>query len=131
VSLAGKGRTTMLSDEDLLDRLQRAAFEYFLHETNPESGLVADITRSGAPASIAVIGLALSTYPVAVERGWITRVTAETAAAHRRVREASGRNAFSRPSISQTKERPNSDRIHQRPDEWISALSQAQWVVLR
>ena len=63
----------MLSDENLLDRLQRAAFEYFLHETNPANGLVADTTRNGAPASIAVVGFGLSTYPVAVERGWITR----------------------------------------------------------
>src|SRR5258708_2960655 len=63
----------MLSDEDLLDRLQHAAFEYFLKETNPANGLVADNTRIGAPASIAVVGFALSTYPVAVERGWMTR----------------------------------------------------------
>src|SRR6266446_6895154 len=63
----------MLPDEDLLDWLQRAAFEYFLHETNPVNGLVADTTRNGAPASIAVVGFALSTYPIAVERGWISR----------------------------------------------------------
>jgi hypothetical protein len=63
----------MLSDEDLLDRLQRAAFDYFLNHTNTANGLVADTTREGAPASIAVVGFALSTYPVAVERGWITR----------------------------------------------------------
>jgi hypothetical protein len=63
----------MLSDEDLLDRLQRAAFDYFLHQTNPTNGLVADTTRKGWPASIAVVGFALSTYPVAVERGWISR----------------------------------------------------------
>jgi hypothetical protein len=31
--------------------------------------LVAGTTRKGAPASIAVVGLALSSYPVAVERG--------------------------------------------------------------
>ncbi len=63
----------MISDEDLLDRLQQAAFDYFLHETNPANGLVADTTREGAPVSIAVVGFALSTYPVAVEHGWITR----------------------------------------------------------
>jgi hypothetical protein len=34
---------------------------------------VADTSRQGSPASIAVVGLALSTYPVAVERGWLTR----------------------------------------------------------
>jgi len=65
--------TANVSDQDLLDRLQRAAFDYFLHETNPTNGLVSDTTRQGAPASIAVVGFALATYPIAVERGWITR----------------------------------------------------------
>ena len=61
------------SDEELLDRVQRAAFGYFLDEFNAENGLVADTSRAGAPASIAVVGFALSAYPVAVERGWMTR----------------------------------------------------------
>jgi len=62
-----------LSDEALLDKIQRAAFDYFLQAINPANGLVADTTRKGSPASIAVVGFALSSYPVAVERGWITR----------------------------------------------------------
>jgi len=62
-----------LSDDDLLDRLQRAAFGYFLSEYNPANGLVADTSRMGSPSSIAVVGFALSAYPVAVERGWMTR----------------------------------------------------------
>src|SRR5204863_8506042 len=53
--------------------LQYAAFGYFLRETNLANGLVADSTREGAPASIAVVGFALSAYPVAVERGWMPR----------------------------------------------------------
>src|SRR5450432_727198 len=65
-------------DEELLDRLQRAAFGYFLEETNPANGLVADTSRTDSPASIAVVGLALSVYPVAVERGWLTRDDAAT-----------------------------------------------------
>ena len=64
------------SDEDLLDRFQRAAFGYFLDQFNPENGLVADRSRAGAPASIAVVGFALSSYPVGVERGWMTRAEA-------------------------------------------------------
>ena len=32
--------------------------------TNPANGLVADTTRAGAPSSIAVVGFALSAYPV-------------------------------------------------------------------
>ena len=61
------------SDEQLLDRFQRAAFGYFVEQFNPENGLVADTSRTGAPASIAVVGFALSCYPVGVERGWMTR----------------------------------------------------------
>lgn len=60
-------------DDELLDRLQRAAFGYFVDEVNPENGLVADTSREGSPASIAVVGFALSAYPVAVERGWLAR----------------------------------------------------------
>jgi hypothetical protein len=60
-------------DDELLDRLQRAAFGYFTEETNPVNGLVADTSRKDSPASIAVVGFALSAYPVAVERGWLTR----------------------------------------------------------
>jgi len=65
-----------LSDEDLLDRLQRGAFAYLRSYTDPKTGLVADTSRPGAPASIAVVGFALSCYPVAVERGWIDRRSA-------------------------------------------------------
>jgi hypothetical protein len=61
------------SDEALLERFQRAAFEYFLTQGNPANGLVADTTRAGAPASIAVVGFALSCYAVGVERGWMSR----------------------------------------------------------
>jgi len=58
------------------DSLQRVTFDYFVHETNPLNGLVVDKTMEGAPASIAAVGLALSAYPVGVERGFITRADA-------------------------------------------------------
>jgi hypothetical protein len=61
------------SDEALLDRFQRAAFGYFVDTFNPTNGLIADNTRPGAPSSIAVVGFALSAYPVGVERGWMDR----------------------------------------------------------
>jgi hypothetical protein len=64
------------ADEELLERLQRAAVGYFLQQVNPANGLVADTSREQSPASIAVIGFALSTYPVAVQRGWMTRTDA-------------------------------------------------------
>jgi hypothetical protein len=61
---------------ETLDALQRETFEYFVHEVNPANGLVADKTQEGAPASIAAVGLALSAYPVGVERAFITRAKA-------------------------------------------------------
>jgi hypothetical protein len=64
------------TEQDLLDRFQRAAFGYFLEYVNPDNGLVADTSRAGSPASIAVVGFALSCYPVGVERGWMTRAEA-------------------------------------------------------
>ena len=63
-------------DEVRLDGLQRHAFDYFLNETNPANGLVADTSMPGAPASIAAVGFALAAYPVGVERGWMTRTDA-------------------------------------------------------
>src|SRR4051794_29993473 len=61
------------ADEELLDRFQLAAFRYFAENANPANGLVADNTRSGSPCSIAVVGFALSCYPIGVERGWMSR----------------------------------------------------------
>ena len=61
---------------DTLDTLQRQSFDYFVHEVNSLNGLIADKTLAGAPASIAAVGLALSAYPVGVERAFITRAAA-------------------------------------------------------
>lgn len=60
----------------MLDAIQRRAFGYFLHETNRVNGLVRDKTRADWPASIAAVGLALTAYPVAVERGFVSRTEA-------------------------------------------------------
>jgi hypothetical protein len=62
-----------LTDEALLDRLERAAFDYFVQNMNPCNGLMADTSRDNSPVSIAVVGFALASYPVAVERGWMER----------------------------------------------------------
>ncbi|MBY3139520.1 hypothetical protein HFO15_15395 [Rhizobium laguerreae] len=60
-------------DAALVDRLQHSAFNYFVKYTNPENGLVADTSIGGVPCSIAAVGFALSSYPVGVERLWISR----------------------------------------------------------
>ena len=57
----------------MLDVIQRAAFGYFMQETNRANGLVRDKTCADWPASIAAVGLALTAYPVGVERGFLPR----------------------------------------------------------
>ncbi|MFA5167740.1 MAG: glucoamylase family protein [Candidatus Omnitrophota bacterium] len=68
--------------DSFLDEVQQSSFRYFKEQHHPHTGLVRDSApnRSGvannAPASIAGVGFALTAYPVAVERGWMSRTTA-------------------------------------------------------
>lgn len=48
---ADNAEKTVPSDEALLEQLQRAAFDYFLHAYNPRNGLVADTNREGSPCT--------------------------------------------------------------------------------
>jgi hypothetical protein len=57
----------------MLDSLQKTTFDYFIHEVNVENGLVMDKTSKDSPASIAATGLALTAYPIGVERGFMER----------------------------------------------------------
>jgi hypothetical protein len=66
------------ADEALLDALQRAAFQFFVEQSDPGTGLVRDRARAdGSPsegkASIAASGFALSAWAIGAERGWIDR----------------------------------------------------------
>jgi hypothetical protein len=57
----------------LLTDLQEESFAYFLHMVNPANGLIKDKTTDDSPASIAAVGMALTNYPIGVERGFMTR----------------------------------------------------------
>jgi hypothetical protein len=57
----------------LLAQLQQDSFDYFIHEVNDKNGLVSDKTADDWPASIAAVGMALTAYPIGVERGHMTR----------------------------------------------------------
>jgi hypothetical protein len=61
-----------LGDTDL-GLLQLSTVLYYLHETNPDNGMVRDKTDPAAPVSIAAVGMALATIPVVVERGVLYR----------------------------------------------------------
>jgi len=64
-----------LSDE-ILAKLESDTFKFFLHEMHPTTSLMPESTREGAPASIAVVGFALTVNPIAVERGYLSRAEA-------------------------------------------------------
>jgi len=68
--------TLTRADWRYLDRLQRDTFRYFWKEANPGNGLVPDHTGKDAPSSIAAVGLALASYAVGAERGYVTRAEA-------------------------------------------------------
>jgi xylan 1,4-beta-xylosidase len=61
------------AESRLLEKLQAAAFGYFTENADPETGLIADSSKSGSAASITATGFALSCYPIAAERGWLSR----------------------------------------------------------
>ena len=63
-------------DSELLRHLQENSFGYFVHEVNRKNGLVVDKTEEDWPASIAAVGMALTAYPVGVERHFMTRTEA-------------------------------------------------------
>ncbi len=59
-----------------IEAIQRAAWHYGWESANPQNGLVPDhieAGKSGVPASIAVVGMALSALAVGVENGWVSR----------------------------------------------------------
>jgi len=64
------------TDSEMFDRLLRETFDYFRREINPINGLIADKTQPGSPSSIAAVGMGLSVYTVAVERGLLPRAEA-------------------------------------------------------
>jgi hypothetical protein len=59
-------------DEALLEKIQRGCFQYFWNEVGSPAMLAKDKT-SDTICSIAAVGFQLSSLPIAVERGWITR----------------------------------------------------------
>ena len=68
--------TATADHDELLRHLQKHSFDYFLHEVNRRNGLILDKTAENWPCSIAAVGMALSAYPVGVERQFMERAAA-------------------------------------------------------
>jgi hypothetical protein len=64
------------SVEPLLLDLQERTFRFFWDTANPRNGLVPDRYPSPSFSSVASVGFALTTYPIGVERTYITRTQA-------------------------------------------------------
>jgi hypothetical protein len=62
--------------DPFLDTLQQRTIAWFLEATPRETGLTPDRWPTPSPSSIAAVGFALTVYPVAAERGLITREAA-------------------------------------------------------
>lgn len=60
----------------LLDRVQQDSFHFIPAHLNPETGLIRDSTQPHTPCSIAAVGFALTSYPIAVHHGWLMRAEA-------------------------------------------------------
>lgn len=70
--------TDLVSQYAFIDTLQYRSFLYFIHEINPEKGLVRDRSRTGSPATIVGSGFAIPVWAIGAEKGWISREQAVT-----------------------------------------------------
>jgi hypothetical protein len=71
--LLGASSAQALTEEALLDSLQKTAFKYFWTEANPSNGLIKDRNTPGSPCSIASLGFGLSAICIGIDHGWVSR----------------------------------------------------------
>jgi hypothetical protein len=61
------------NDSEMLEKLQRETFDYFIKQVDPTTGLIADKTAPDSPSSIAAVGLGITAFIAGVERGFVSR----------------------------------------------------------
>ena len=57
----------------LFDDIERRTFQFFWDTTNEQNGLTPDRYPSRPFASIASVGFALTSYPIGIKNGWVSR----------------------------------------------------------
>jgi len=62
-----------ITDEELLDKVQRQTFRYFWEGAEPVSGMARERTSSGATVTTGGTGFGVMAMTVAAERGFVTR----------------------------------------------------------
>ena len=61
------------SDDEFLDYVQQANFDYFWYWANPLNGLIPDRSTTTSPCSIAAEGFGLTAIGIGIDHGWISR----------------------------------------------------------
>jgi hypothetical protein len=73
VVLSGAAAANAQELDPMFADLQERTFRFFWDTANPQNGLIPDRYPTNAASSIAAVGFGLTTYPIGVERGYITR----------------------------------------------------------
>ena len=58
-------------DSELLSTIQKDTFQYFLKNSDKNTGLTRDSSQSGSPASIAATGFSLTAIAIGQSHGWV------------------------------------------------------------
>jgi hypothetical protein len=61
------------NNDQILDYIQQADFDFFWYWANPANGLIPDRSETYSGCSIASVGFGLTAIGVAIDHGWITR----------------------------------------------------------
>lgn len=62
-----------IPDEELFEKVQKGAFDYFWDHAHPVSGLARERLGSGETVTTGGSGFGIMAIPVGIERGWISR----------------------------------------------------------
>ena len=66
--------SALAADYDkFLDKVEKQVFDFFLNETDKDTGLTLNTTEPGSPATNAASGFTLSAMVIGAERGWISK----------------------------------------------------------
>lgn len=68
-----ESREAPATSDPFLDELEERTFRFFWEQADPATGLIPDRWPTPSFSSVAAVGFGLATYPVGVERGWVSR----------------------------------------------------------